>query len=382
MRERAQERGERVRERAQERGRGCGRVARVRGRQGQGMRANEGDGGFRSGGGSRHRGTLANMCSRMIGYNRINAGTDEGAAPVIFARGNGMTDNEVARQDEVLAALTRILRREATESAIVNTRSRVPTLCADGKVRYAERTETRVVEIPPRISDVNRAADLLGRRCGLWSERTEAARSDVRIVDDVGAAGPEDGAAECSGAGKRGSRGEDGGRSAAGRKTGLSLGEDGAGPEGGATAGNGRAGKRECCSGGRRSGRGGPEKQGRPRGGRRGGRTRRGQERGRPREDGAAECGGSRKAGSCGEDGAANTAAGQRGSRAEDSAETRRTGAAAECSGAESGRPRGGRRGGVRRGRKVRRQRQGAARAEHPPGGNPYGNPSENGGAV
>ena len=31
-----------------------------------------------------------------------------------------MTDNEVARQDEVLAALTRILRREATESAIAH----------------------------------------------------------------------------------------------------------------------------------------------------------------------------------------------------------------------------------------------------------------------
>ena len=121
-----------------------------------------------------------------------------------------MTDNEVARQDEVLAALTRILRREATESAIVSTRSRVPTLCADGKVRYAERTETRVVEIPPKISDVNRAADLLGRRCGLWSERTEAAGSDVRSVDDVGAAGPEDGTAERGGTGKRGGRGEDG----------------------------------------------------------------------------------------------------------------------------------------------------------------------------
>lgn len=112
-----------------------------------------------------------------------------------------MTDNEVARQDEVLAALTRILRREATESAIVSTRSRVPTLCADGKVRYAERTETRVVEIPPKISDVNRAADLLGRRCGLWSERTEAAGSDVRIVDDVGAA-ERGGAGRSAGKGK------------------------------------------------------------------------------------------------------------------------------------------------------------------------------------
>ena len=146
-----------------------------------------------------------------------------------------MTDNEVARQDEVLAALTRILRREATESAIVSTRSRVPTLCADGKVRYAERTETRVVEIPPKISDVNRAADLLGRRCGLWSERTEAAGPDVHIVDDVGAAGPEDGAAERGGAGKRGSRGEDGA---------AECGEDGAAAEhGGAgrSAGKGKA---------------------------------------------------------------------------------------------------------------------------------------------
>ena len=174
-----------------------------------------------------------------------------------------MTDNEVARQDEVLAALTRILRREATESAIVSTRSRVPTLCADGKVRYAERTETRVVEIPPKISDVNRAADLLGRRCGLWSERTEAAGSDVRIVDDVGAAGPEDGAAaEHDGAGKRGGRAEDGA---------AECGEDGAA---------------ECSGAGKRGGRGEDGAAAEHGGaGKRGGRG----------EDGAAECGGAGK---------------------------------------------------------------------------------------
>lgn len=180
-----------------------------------------------------------------------------------------MTDNEVARQDEVLAALTRILRREATESAIVSTRSRVPTLCADGKVRYAERTETRVVEIPPKISDVNRAADLLGRRCGLWSDRTEAAGSDVRIVDDVGAAGSEDGAAaECSGAGKRGGRGEDGAAERGG------AGKRGSRAEDGAAAECGGAGKR-----GSRGEDGAAEHGG---AGKRGGRA----------EDGAAECGG------------------------------------------------------------------------------------------
>ena len=170
-----------------------------------------------------------------------------------------MTDNEVARQDEVLAALTRILRREATESAIVSTRSRVPTLCADGKVRYAERTETRVVEIPPKISDVNRAADLLGRRCGLWSERTEAAGSDVRIVDDVGAAGPEDGAAaEHDGAGKRGSRAEDGAaeRGGAGKRGGRA--EDGAAEHDGAgkRGSRGEDGAAECSGAGRSAGKG------------------------------------------------------------------------------------------------------------------------------
>jgi len=214
-----------------------------------------------------------------------------------------MTDNEVARQDEVLAALTRILRREATESAIVSTRSRVPTLCADGKVRYAERTETRVVEIPPKISDVNRAADLLGRRCGLWSERTEAAGSDVRIVDDVGAAGPEDGAAECGGAGKRGGRGEDGAaeRGGAGKRGGR--GEDGAAAEHGGAGkreGRGEDGAAECGGAGKRGSRG---------------------------EDGAAERGGAGKRGSRGEDGAAECGGdGKRGSRGEDGA--------AECGGA------------------------------------------------
>ena len=195
-----------------------------------------------------------------------------------------MTDNEVARQDEVLAALTRILRREATESAIVSTRSRVPTLCADGKVRYAERTETRVVEIPPKISDVNRAADLLGRRCGLWSERTEAAGSDVRIVDDVGAAGPEDGAAaERGGAGKRGGRAEDcaaAERGGAGKRGGRA--EDGAAECGGAGKRGSRA---EDCAAAERGGVGKRE--------------------GRAEDCAAAERGGAEKRGGRAEDGAA-----------------------------------------------------------------------------
>lgn len=155
-----------------------------------------------------------------------------------------MTDNEVARRDEVLAALTRILRREATESAIVTTRERVPTLCADGKVRYSERTDTRVVEIPPKISDVNRAADLLGRRCGLWNEEPEPSGETVRIVDDVGGADVVGAAASGEGRkkGPAGAGGAGAGGAAAsgeGRKKGP-AGAGGADAGGAALSGEGR----------------------------------------------------------------------------------------------------------------------------------------------
>ena len=89
---------------------------------------------------------------------------------------------EIARGGEVLEALTRILRREATESALVTLREREPVECADGKVRYRERVETKVVELP-KLSDVSRAADLLGRLSGLWG--AEDGGGGTRVVDDV-----------------------------------------------------------------------------------------------------------------------------------------------------------------------------------------------------
>ena len=48
---------------------------------------------------------------------------------------------EIARGGEVLEALTRILRREATESALVTLREREPVECADGKVRELRKSD-------------------------------------------------------------------------------------------------------------------------------------------------------------------------------------------------------------------------------------------------
>lgn len=195
-----------------------------------------------------------------------------------------MTDNEVARKDEVLAALTRILRREATESAIVTTRERVPTLCADGKVRYSERTDTRVVEIPPKISDVNRAADLLGRRCGLWDEAPETRGEAVCIVDDVPAGDAADRPRDDNhphhnrkkaARGKAGGSAAAQGRSRAGGLTGGSAEGRAAGRAGGPAgglAGGSAEGQTEGQATGRAAGQAGRQAEGQAGGGARAGR--------------------------------------------------------------------------------------------------------------
>jgi len=62
----------------------------------------------------------------------------------------------IATQDEVLKALTRVLRREEMETKVVGSES--------GPV---------LVKIPTRISDMNKAAELLAKGMGLLLERVE-----------------------------------------------------------------------------------------------------------------------------------------------------------------------------------------------------------------
>ena len=91
-------------------------------------------------------------------------------------------DALIAKQDEVLKYLTAVMRRELKEVAVVTTMEKRVFYEPDqnGTMRKNEVTkETPVlVEYPAKLSDSNRAADLLGKRWGLWDkgqgEDTEA----------------------------------------------------------------------------------------------------------------------------------------------------------------------------------------------------------------
>lgn len=85
----------------------------------------------------------------------------------------------IADQDEVMRYLTSVMRREKKESVVVTLQSKTEKWVKDeetGKLKKQTVTEESpaVVEIPARLSDSNKAAELLGKRYGLYTEKVEA----------------------------------------------------------------------------------------------------------------------------------------------------------------------------------------------------------------
>ena len=129
----------------------------------------------------------------------IRAGYSEKTAAVIAAENlrkpyikeyieKRMAEKEatlIARQDEVLKYLTAVMRRELKEVAVVTTMEKRVFYEPDknGTMRKHEVTkETPVlVEYPAKLSDANRAADLLGKRWGLWEKGQD---EDTKAIDD------------------------------------------------------------------------------------------------------------------------------------------------------------------------------------------------------
>lgn len=98
----------------------------------------------------------------------------------------------IADQDEVLKYLSSVMRREYKENVVVTlktTTEKWVKVEGTDKVKKQSVTEEHpaVVEIPARLSDSNKAAELLGKRYGLYTEKIEAAvDADLSITIDYG----------------------------------------------------------------------------------------------------------------------------------------------------------------------------------------------------
>lgn len=83
----------------------------------------------------------------------------------------------IAKQDEVMKYLTSVMRREKMESVVVTLSREESSYEPDenGVMRKHTIKEDvpQIVEIPAKLSDANKAAELLGRAYGIYSDRIE-----------------------------------------------------------------------------------------------------------------------------------------------------------------------------------------------------------------
>lgn len=96
-------------------------------------------------------------------------------------------DALIAKQDEVLQTLTRVLRRQEMDTVVVTCKERNSGYDENGKKVIVEKEIPRVVQIPTRVNDLNKAAELLGKRYGLYTEKIETdVDMDLNITVDYG----------------------------------------------------------------------------------------------------------------------------------------------------------------------------------------------------
>lgn len=103
-------------------------------------------------------------------------------------------DDTIADQTEVMRTLTRILRREEKENVAVVLKKHKSSYDKNGKKKIVDEETPEVVEIPAKLSDVNKAAELLGRRYAMFTDNHNVEGDAlVKIMDDIPE--PDDGKA-------------------------------------------------------------------------------------------------------------------------------------------------------------------------------------------
>lgn len=135
----------------------------------------------------------------------IRAGYSEKTAAVIAAENlrkpnirdyieKRMSEKEealIAKQDEVMKYLTAVMRRELSEHVVVTTTEERSYYAPDDNGTMRKQTEKKetpqIVEIPARLADANKAAELLGKAYTLFTDRVEQdVDMDLNITVDYG----------------------------------------------------------------------------------------------------------------------------------------------------------------------------------------------------
>ena len=116
-------------------------------------------------------GTKLNQTSRRLPYKQE-------LAAAIDAEFTKIEDAKIADEIEVLQYLTRVLRREEMDSVVITIHEEetkyVPNPDTGKNVKQTIKREIpQIIEIPTKVSDANKAAELLGKARGLFRDKVE-----------------------------------------------------------------------------------------------------------------------------------------------------------------------------------------------------------------
>lgn len=93
----------------------------------------------------------------------------------------------IADQDEVLQMLTRVLRRQEMDTVVVTCKERSSGYDKNGKKVIIEKEVPQLVQVPTKVSDLNKAAELLGKRYALFTDKVDMDTDlDLNITIDYG----------------------------------------------------------------------------------------------------------------------------------------------------------------------------------------------------
>ena len=101
-------------------------------------------------------------------------------------------ENElIADQDEVLRYLTATMRREKKECIVETIKEKKSVYVPDKKgtmrKQTVEKEVPKIIEIPAKLSDANKAAELLGKRYALFTDKVETdVDMNLNITIDYG----------------------------------------------------------------------------------------------------------------------------------------------------------------------------------------------------
>jgi len=89
---------------------------------------------------------------------------------------------KIADATEVMEYLTSVMRRESREYIVVTVKSRVSYYDDNGNKRIEDKEEPTLVEIPAKLVDANKAAELLGKRYNMFTDRLDITGGSITVV--------------------------------------------------------------------------------------------------------------------------------------------------------------------------------------------------------